>query len=132
MTRATGNPAPGFETHPGHRITTRPAQRHVRVRFEGETIADTTDAVQLEEPMGGSTVSPVVYYIPRKDVRMERLVRTGHRTYCPFKGHASYYSLKGGPENAAWSYERPYDEVSAIRELLAFYPDKVEAIVDAD
>jgi uncharacterized protein (DUF427 family) len=73
-------------------------------------------------------IAPVVYYIPRKDVKMERLVRTDHKTHCPFKGDASYYSLKDGPENAVWSYERPYDEMTAIRELLAFYPDKVETI----
>ena len=60
---------------------------------------------------------------------MERLSRTEHSTYCPFKGHASYYSLKDGPENAVWSYEQPYDEAAAIRELLAFYPDKVEIAV---
>ena len=129
MTTVTGNPAPGFEKHPGHRITTKPAGSRVQIRFDGETIADTRDAVLLEEPMGGSTVSPVVYYIPRKDVKMDRLVRTSHHTYCPFKGNASYYSLRHGPENAAWSYEQPYDEMVAIKDLLAFYPDKVESIV---
>ena len=52
----------------------------------------------------------------------------GPRTYCPFKGHASYYSLAGGPENAVWTYEEPYDEMLAIKEHLAFYPDKVDSI----
>ena len=128
MTQPTAHPAPGFEKYPGHRITTKPAGKHVQVRVNGEIIADTRDAVQLEEAMGGSTVSPVVYYIPRKDVKMDRLVRTSHQTYCPFKGEASYYSLRGGPENAVWSYEQPYDEMVAIKELLAFYPDRVESI----
>ncbi len=128
MTRTTANPAPGFEKYPGHRIATKPAGVRVQIRFKGELIADTREAVQLEEPMGGSTVAPVVYYVPRKDVRMDRLVRTSHQTYCPFKGNASYYSLKGGPENAAWSYEQPYDEMSAIKDLLAFYPDKIDPI----
>jgi uncharacterized protein (DUF427 family) len=110
-----------------HRITTKPAQVRVRVTFKGELIADTTDAIALEETMGAGkkTVAPVVYYIPRKDVKMERLVRTSHSTHCPFKGDASYYSLKDGPENAVWSYEQPVDEMSAIRGHLAFYPDKV-------
>ena len=75
------------------------------------------------------SVAPVVYYIPRKDVKMERLVRTSHETSCPFKGEASYYSLKDGPENAVWTYEEPYDEMTAIKDLLAFYPDKVDTIV---
>ena len=132
MPQPTGNPAPGFEKYPGHRIATKPAGVHVQIRFKGEIIADTRDAVQLEEAMGGSTVSPIVYYVPRKDVKMDRLVRTSHQTYCPFKGNASYYSLKDGPENAVWSYEQPYDEMVAIKDLLAFYPDKVDSIaIDA-
>ena len=71
-------------------------------------------------------MAPVVYYIPRKDVRMDRLVRSSHSTHCPFKGDASYFSVVGGPENAVWSYESPYDEMLAIKERLAFYPDKFQ------
>ncbi len=126
----SANSGPGFKTYPNHHITTRPAGVHVQVRFGGETIADTRDAVRLEETFVGHVVAPVVYYIPRKDVRMERLVRTSHHTHCPFKGEASYYSLKDGPENAVWTYEQPYDEMLAIKEYLAFYPDKVETVVE--
>ena len=71
---------------------------------------------------------PVVYYIPRKDVRMDRLERSKHTTHCPFKGDASYFSLKGGPPDAVWSYEQPYAESASIRDHLAFYPDKVDSI----
>jgi uncharacterized protein (DUF427 family) len=95
----------------------------VQVKFKGELIADSRDALVLEE---GSY--PPVFYFPRRDVKMERLARSTRETYCPFKGQASYFSLAGGPENAVWSYEQPYDEMSAIRELLAFYPDKVDSI----
>ena len=126
MKPSTGNPSPGFKKHPDHRIATKRAAERVRVTFKGEVIADTKDAVVLEEAMSGSTVAPAVYYIPRKDVKMDRLVRTSHRTHCPFKGDASYFSLKDGPENAVWSYEQPYDEMGVIKDLLAFYPDKVE------
>jgi uncharacterized protein (DUF427 family) len=122
------NRAPGSKDHPDHRVATKPAGVRVQVTFKGKVIADTRNAVELEETMEGSTVAPVVYYIPRGDVKMESLVRTSHRTYCPFKGQASYYSLRDGPENAAWSYETPYDEMSMIKELIAFYPDKVDAI----
>jgi uncharacterized protein (DUF427 family) len=126
MKPSTGNPAPGYKKYPGHRIAAMRAAERVRVTFKGEVIADTKDAVALEETMSGSTVAPVVYYIPRKDVKMDRLVRTSHHTHCPFKGDASYFSLKDGPENAVWSYEQPYDEMSVIQDRLAFYPDKVE------
>lgn len=127
----SANSGPGFKTYPNHRITTKPAGVHVQVRFNGELIADTTAAIQLEEPHVGHVVAPVLYYIPRKDVKMDRLVRTGYQTYCPFKGQASYYSLKDGPENAVWTYEHPYDEMLAIKEYLAFYPDKVDTIASA-
>jgi uncharacterized protein (DUF427 family) len=122
------NSAPGYEQYPNHRITAKPAGVRVQVTFKGEIIADTTEAIAMQEAMEGSTVAPVVYYIPRKDVKMDRLARTTHQTYCPFKGHASYYSLRHGPENAVWSYEKPYDEMSVLRELLAFYPEKVDSI----
>ena len=104
-------------------ITTRPAQARVRVSFNGEVIADTTHALVLEE---GDY--PPVYYVPRKDVKMERLIRTSHTTYCPHKGHATYYSISNGGQtvrNAVWSYETPIEPVAAIRELLAFYPERV-------
>lgn len=124
------NPAPGTKKYPGHRVVTRPAGKHVQVKYNGEVIADTRNAVALEESKSSpSVLAPVVYYVPREDVKMERLERTSHHTYCPFKGEASYYSLKGGAENAVWSYEAPYDEMTAIKGLLAFYPDKVSIVV---
>jgi uncharacterized protein (DUF427 family) len=128
MERSTGNPAPGFKQYPGHRVSARPAGVRVRVTLRGEVIADSTNAIALEEAMGGKTVAPVVYYLPRADVKMDRLVRSTHETHCPFKGQATYYSFRDGSENAVWSYETPYDEMRSIREMLAFYPDKVDAI----
>ena len=130
--KGTGsNSGPGWKKYPQHRITTRSAAVRVRARFRGEAIADTRDAIQMEEAMEGSTVAPIVYYIPRKDVKMDRLERTTHSTHCPHKGDASYFSIKGGPANAVWSYERPKDGVAPIKDHLAFYPDKVDAIEKA-
>jgi uncharacterized protein (DUF427 family) len=120
------NPAPGFKKRPEHRIDTKPAGVRVQVKFKGELIADSRNALAMKE---GDY--PVVYYVPRADVKMERLARTSHRTHCPFKGDASYYSIANGPENAVWSYEQPYDEMAPIEGLLAFYPDKVEIAVSA-
>jgi uncharacterized protein (DUF427 family) len=106
---------------PAPHIKTAPAGRVVRVTLKGELIAESRDALAMDE---GSY--PTVYYFPRQDVKMERLVRTSHKTHCPFKGDASYFSLANGHENAVWSYEQPYDEMAAIKGLLAFYPDKFE------
>jgi uncharacterized protein (DUF427 family) len=103
----SANSGPGYRKNPEHRLAAKPAGVRVQVRLEEGSY-------------------PPVYYFPRKDVRMERLSRTDHHTYCPFKGTASYFSLKGGAENAVWTYETPYDEMLAIKALVAFYPDKVE------
>src|SRR5690242_9023564 len=118
------NPAPGFKKRPEHRIALKKAPMRVRVTYQGEVIADTREPLVMEE----GTYAPV-YYVPRKDARMDRLSRTSHSTHCPFKGDASYYSIADGPENAVWSYEQPYDEMTAIQGLLAFYPDKVSVEV---
>jgi uncharacterized protein (DUF427 family) len=115
------NPSPGFKKRPDYRIAVSPAGKRVRAMFEGEVLADTRDALAMKE---GDY--PVVYYFPRKDVRMERLERSTHSTHCPFKGDASYFSVQAGPRDAVWSYERPFDEMAAIQEYLAFYPDKVQ------
>jgi uncharacterized protein (DUF427 family) len=97
------------------------------VTVNGEVIADSRDAIEMREG-----TYPAVYYLPRRDAKMERLARTDHRTHCPFKGDASYFSIVDGPQNAAWSYERPYDEMLEIRDLLAFYPSKVDSIALSD
>jgi uncharacterized protein (DUF427 family) len=106
-------------------IQIRPAGKRVRVTFNNEVIAESRDALVLEE---GNY--PPVYYVPRKDVKMERLIRTSHTTHCPHKGDATYYSLSNGrtARNAVWSYEQPIVQVQAIKDHLAFYPDKVDAI----
>ena len=101
-------------------IRIRPASERVRVLRDGEVVADSREALVLEEAR-----YPPVYYLPRRDVRMERLERSSRHTHCPHKGEASYFSFKGGPENAVWSYEHPIPQALAIKDHLAFYPDKV-------
>lgn len=62
---------------------------------------------------------------------MSLLERTSHTTYCPYKGDCSYYSIPSGTErsvNAVWTYESPYAAVAQIKDHLAFYPDRVDAI----
>lgn len=108
---------------PDHPITVTQDDAHVVVRAGGKVIADTHRALVLQEAS-----YPRVYYIPREDADMRALERTDHASYCPYKGEASYYSVRGGTANAVWSYEAPYDPVAEIRDHLAFYPDRVEAI----
>src|SRR5262245_33121638 len=102
-----------------------PAGQRVRVTFNGEVIADSPDALVMHE----GSYAPV-YYLPRKDVKMERLIRTSHKSHCPHKGDATYFSVCNGPtaRNAVWSYEQPFEPVKVIKDHLAFYPDKVDSI----
>jgi uncharacterized protein (DUF427 family) len=111
---------------PDHPITISPVAGNVRVSVAGLTVAESTRALRLEEKG-----YPPVYYLPRSDADMSLLVRTTHYTYCPYKGDCSYYSVPIGgsrSENAAWMYERPHEAVASIKEYLAFYPSRVDAI----
>jgi uncharacterized protein (DUF427 family) len=111
---------------PDHPITITPTRGRVTVVVKGKRIADSREALTLQEAS-----YPAVQYIPRKDVDQALLQRTSHQTYCPYKGECAYYSIPSGGErsvNAVWTYEAPYAAVSSIREYLAFYPDRVDAI----
>lgn len=111
---------------PEHPITIDPNPKRVRVTSGGRVVADSRGALTLREG-----VYPPVHYLPRKDVDMTLLTRTEHRTWCPYKGDCAYFSISAGgsvAENAVWSYEEPFAAVAGIREFLAFYPDRVDAI----
>ena len=107
---------------PDHPITITPHGAHVVVTAGGRTIADTRNALALQE-----STYPAALYIPRDDADLGQLERTDHTTYCPYKGDASYYSIPGVEQgtNAVWTYEAPYDAVSPIKDHLAFYADRV-------
>ena len=111
---------------PDHPITIEPNPKRIVVSAAGRVIADTRAALTLREAS-----YPPVQYIPRKDVDMSRLKRTDHASYCPYKGECAYYSIPAGGErgvNAVWSYEAPYPAVAVIKDHLAFYPDRIDAI----
>ena len=111
---------------PNHPIAIEPNPVRVTVSVAGRTIADTRRALTLRE----ASYAPV-QYIPKEDVDMTLLERTDHQTYCPYKGDCAYYSVPLGGErsaNAVWTYEAPYAAVAAIKDHVAFYPDRVDAI----
>jgi len=114
------------EPGPDHPIAVAPNPHRIRVVLGGFIVAETTNALTLRE-----ATLPPVQYIPRRDVNMDLLERTQNQTHCPYKGDASYFTVTAGGlvrENAVWSYENPFPAVAAIREHLAFYPNKVDAI----
>jgi uncharacterized protein (DUF427 family) len=111
---------------PAHPITIERNPNRVVVSIGGTVLADSRDALILREAGYAA-----VQYIPRKDVDMTLLKRSAHSTYCPYKGDCAYFSILSGGEraiNAVWTYEAPYDAVAAIRNHLAFYPNRVDAI----
>ena len=111
---------------PDHPIAIERDPSRVIVTVAGCVVADTRAALRLSEAS-----YPAVLYIPRRDVDMALLERTSHATYCPYKGECAYYSIPlGGARatNAVWTYEHPYPAVALIKEHLAFYPDRVDAI----
>jgi len=116
---------PGAE----HPIEISPNPARVVVMVSGQVIADTVDALILRE-----ATYPVVLYIPRKDLHLGMLQRTDRKTYCPYKGDCSYYSIPiGGVKslNAVWTYEEPYQAVSVIKDYVAFYPDRVDTMQES-
>ena len=109
-----------------HPITIEPNLKRVVVTVAGRVIADTREALTLRE-----AAYPAVQYVPRKDVDMTQLSRTAHASYCPYKGDAAYYSIPAGggrTVNAVWTYENAYPAVAAIKDHVAFYPDRVDRI----
>jgi uncharacterized protein (DUF427 family) len=124
------NPAPGFARYPNHRVIATQRPRHVRVLVGGVVVADSRAAFEVEE----SRHDPV-WYFPPEDVDQRLLEPTESTTYCPFKGHASYYTIDAGGErlaDAAWSYLAPFDECRALAGCVAFYADRVHVEVDGE
>lgn len=114
------------EPGPDHAIHIAAHEKRVRIAIAGTVIADTTRALALTE-----AGYPVVLYIPREDANLRLLTRNARTTHCPYKGDASYFDLGVDGTTraaAAWSYEAPFPAVAAIRDHLAFYPGKVDAI----
>lgn len=119
----TDNAAPGFRRHPERTIAISPHPGKVVVRASGRILASTDTALELKE-----ADYPPVLYIPFADIDFGHLARTATSTHCPFKGEATYWQvgLPGdGSPDVMWAYEKPYDEMEAIRDHGAFYPDRV-------
>jgi uncharacterized protein (DUF427 family) len=111
-----------------HPITVEPTGKHITVRVNGEVVAETDDALTLQE-----STYPAVHYIPLHDVVEGVLTSSNTSTYCPYKGDASYYHVTTTAgdtvEDVMWTYQQPYPAVGDIAGHVAFYPDKAEIAV---
>src|SRR5215213_10411397 len=104
--------------------------RRVRVMFGGETVADSRHVKLMHE----KGLLPV-YYFPEGDVRMDLLEAVDHSTHCPFKGNASYWSVKVGEavaEKAVWGYPEPLEDAPPLAGYVAFYWNKMDAWYEED
>ncbi len=113
-----------------HWVHIEESPRHVRVAFGGETVADSKHVMLLRE----ANCLPF-YYFPKGDVRMDLLSKTNHSTHCPYKGKASYWTVRVGEkaaENAVWSYLDPFPQCVSIREYMAFEWAKMDAWYEED
>lgn len=115
---------------PAHRILFEPHPRRFRAELNGRTIFDTTGGYLLHE----SNILPVLY-VPLSDVDHELLQRTDHRTHCPFKGDASYWSITAGGrtvENGLWAYEDPKPEAAWLEGFGSLYWNAADTWYEED
>jgi uncharacterized protein (DUF427 family) len=114
---------------PFHRVDVLPSSRHVRVELDGQVLAESSRPALLFE-----TMLPTRYYLPRDDIRAE-LTRSGTRTYCAYKGQASYWSATAGDRvvpDIAWTYQQPLHDAAQVRGFIAFFNERLDVIVDGE
>ncbi|WP_328875194.1 DUF427 domain-containing protein [Streptomyces sp. NBC_00287] len=115
---------------PHKRVDAVRSSRHVQVEIDGTVVADTRRPVLVFE-----TGLPTRYYVPVEDVRLDLFEPTEHRTSCPYKGTARYWTFAGRadvPRNIVWSYPEPLPAVGAIEGYLAFFNEAVDLVVDGE
>jgi uncharacterized protein (DUF427 family) len=86
----------------------------MKATWNGAVIAESDDTVVLE----GN------HYFPETSLNRDFVTFSNHRTSCPWKGQASYYSLLVNGElnsDAAWYYPSPKPEAEEIRGRVAFW-----------
>jgi uncharacterized protein (DUF427 family) len=106
-------------------VKTERMEQRVTVIVDGEAIAETSNAIKVNE-----TGHDPVIYIPKNDLKEIDLIKCGEYT-CPHKGHAELYTIRHGAhdiENGAWSYDNPLTNLPELQGRVAFYPDKVQEI----
>jgi uncharacterized protein (DUF427 family) len=110
--------------NPYHRVDAVPSSRHIEVSVAGVSLADSTQPVLLFD-----TGLPTRYYLPRRDVRSDLLVRTDTVTQCPYKGFAETYAVRLPDQmldDYAWCYPTPIPACANIAELICFYNEVVD------
>ncbi len=116
----------GHPRDPFHRIDILQSTRHVVVALDGRVLADTRRPALLFE-----TQLPTRFYLPPEDVDTAALAPSDHHSWCAYKGRASYWSAPGAPD-IAWCYPAPLPEAAAVADMIAFWDERVDVIVDGE
>jgi len=114
---------------PFHRIDVLSSSRHVSLELDGQVLAQSSRPMLLFE-----TMLPTRYYLPREDIVAE-LTPSGTRTYCAYKGQASYWSATMGGRvlpDIAWTYEEPLHDAAQVRSLIAFFGERIDVVLDGE
>jgi len=118
--------SPGHREHPGHQVRERRVPGKLRAQLGDDVLAESTRVIEVDEDG-----NPPRYYFPREDVRMDRMSASDTRTYCPFKGEASYFTMEfmdGRMPDAAWTLRQPYDEHADLKDRIAFLDEKFDGL----
>lgn len=120
----------GHPRDPYTRIDVRRSSVEVRIEKDGVLVAETTRPRILLE-----TGLPIRYYIPKEDVNWDVLEKTDHETVCPYKGRASYWSIRAGGEtyeNMVWDYPKPFHDSEPVGDCVGLYQEKLDVTVDGE
>jgi uncharacterized protein (DUF427 family) len=119
----------GHPRDPFHRIDVLPSSRHVQVELDGHLLAESSRPALLFE-----TMLPARYYLPAGDVRAE-LTPSATRSYCAYKGQASYWSATVGDRvvpDIDWTYRQPLHDATQVRGFIAFFNERLDVVVDGE
>lgn len=119
--------SPGHQKWPEHKVQEKQLNQRVQVLVKGESVADSTGVIEVDEDKHQPR-----YYVPRSDVEMNKLSASNTTTRCPFKGEAHYFNVNVETkevQDAAWSYEEPYDEHRRLKDYIAFHDEIPEVEV---
>jgi uncharacterized protein (DUF427 family) len=122
-------PNVGHPRDPFHRIDVLASSRHVHLELDGHVLADSSRPMLLFE-----TMLPVRCYVPREDIRAE-LSPSGTRTYCAYKGQASYWSATLDDKiipDIAWTYQQPLHDAARVRGLVSFFDERIDVSLDGE
>lgn len=117
-----------WQRYPDYRVNLHPLPLKARAWYGDQLLADSSDCLRVSETRHRDCL-----YFPEGDVYWELFEPSEHRTTCPFKGEAAYWSLTAADpveENLVWAYPEPFPEVAGLAGYVGFYSDRVRIVLE--